>query len=548
MKDKHLDCVAIGYNELPFERYENFLRTYGEDSEAYRDLKFSFVDLGGRKLDYVGLLNYARQQARAPHDQPPASSEFKSGDIPNLAAVYLTNFLRKRGHRAGYINLFQSEKERLAECLAADPLCVAITTTFYVVNLPVHEMVEFIRAHNPEVKIIVGGPLIANHARNNQGDSFGAALADLGADIYVIEGQGEATLARIVECLKNGESLSGVPNIAYLEGGRLQRTAAVPENNSLDENFIDWRAFRAETTGATVQTRTARSCAFKCSFCNYPARAGALTLTSLDVLERELDSMHALGGVRNVVFIDDTFNVPFPRFKEICRLMIRKNYRFNWFSYFRCSNSDEEAIELMAESGCKGVFLGIESGSPTILTNMNKSATVEKYAKGIEMLRRYGILTFGSFIIGFPGETDETVAETTDFIRTTRPDYYRAQMWYCEPGTPIQHERLKYDINGEGFVWSHATMDSLEAMDHIDRMFLTLDQSLWLPQWSFDFWIIPYLLGRGLSLEQFREFMTQAQKLLRLEIASVPEREKERMQQEYLHNIIASARDWKSVS
>ena len=94
--------------------------------------------------------------------------------------------------------------------------------------------------------------------------------------------------------------------------------------------------------------------------------------------------MYALGNIQNVVFIDDTFNVPLPRFKDICRLMIRKNYRFNWFSYFRCSNSDEEAIDLMARSGCKGVFLGIESGSPHILQAMNKAATIEKYADGIE--------------------------------------------------------------------------------------------------------------------------------------------------------------------
>jgi radical SAM PhpK family P-methyltransferase len=543
MDDRYLDCVVIGYNELPFERYENFLRNYGEESEAYRDLKFSFINLGGKKLDYTGLLNYARQQSR--DDRLITEAEFKSGDIPNLAAVYLTNFLRNRGYRAGYINLFQYEKEKLSEYLAAGPLCVAITTTFYVVNLPVNEMVEFIKAHNPTVKIIVGGPLIANHARHDQRDSFSAALADLGADIYVVEGQGEHTLARIVDCLKNDGSLSDIPNIAYFENGKLRRTTVIPENNSLDENFINWRSFPAETMGATIQTRTARSCAFKCSFCNYPTRAGALTLTSLDVLERELDSMYELGTVQNVVFIDDTFNVPFPRFKEICRLLIRKNYGFNWFSYFRCSNSDEEAIELMARSGCKGVFLGIESGSPSILTNMNKSATVEKYATGIELLRRYDIMTFGSFIIGFPGETDETVEETIDFIRTTKPDYYRAQMWYCEPGTPIQNERLKYDINGEGFVWSHATMDSLAAMDHIDRMFLTIDESLWLPQWSFDFWIVPYLLGKGISLPQFRDFMTQSHKLLSLEIASVPEQEKTRMQQEYVQNIGMMAQHWR---
>src|SRR5215213_5327663 len=168
MNDEHLDCVVIGYNEVPFERYENFLRNYGEDSEAYRDLRFSFVNVGGKKLDYTGLLNYAREQSYPPDDRPHAQAEFKSGDIPNLAAVYLTNFLRNRGWQARYINLFQFEKEKLAEYLAADPLCVAITTTFYVVNLPVNEIVEFIRTHNTAVKIIVGGPLIANHARNNQ--------------------------------------------------------------------------------------------------------------------------------------------------------------------------------------------------------------------------------------------------------------------------------------------------------------------------------------------------------------------------------------------
>jgi p-methyltransferase len=541
-----LDCVIIGYNEVPFERYESFLRNYGEDTEAYRDLKFSFVNVNGRKLDYMGLMNLAMSKARGDGSLWNPQDEFKSGDIPNLGAVYLANFLRKRGYNAKYVNLFQYEKEKLIEYLAQDPACVAITTTFYVVNLPVNEMVEFIRRHNSKVKIVVGGPLVSNHIKNSRGEDLKAALDDMGADIYVVEGQGEGTLAEIVECVKQGGDLSAVPNLAYIVDGKLHRTKTVAENNSLDENFINWSKFPEEEMGATIQTRTARSCAFKCSFCNYPTRAGALTLASLDVIERELDSMYELSNVRNVVFIDDTFNVPFPRFKDICRLMIKKKYPFNWYSYFRCSNSDEEAVELMAESGCKGVFLGIESGSPTILQNMNKSATIEKYAKGIEMLRRHGIMTFGSFIVGFPGETDETVEETVDFIRTEKPDYYRVQMWYCEPGTPIQKERAKYDINGEGFVWSHKTMDSLAAMDHIDRMFLSITESIWLPQWSFDFWTIPYLIGRGVSMDGFKSFMTQAHKMLTLEIASVPEREKNVMQQEYMNNILAGARGWQA--
>jgi hypothetical protein len=53
-----LDCVVIGDNEIPFDRYESFLRKYGEKTEGYRDLKFSFVDRGDKRLDYVGLMNH----------------------------------------------------------------------------------------------------------------------------------------------------------------------------------------------------------------------------------------------------------------------------------------------------------------------------------------------------------------------------------------------------------------------------------------------------------------------------------------------------------
>jgi len=550
--ERPLDCLVIGYNEPPFERYESLIRQYGEHSEAYRDLKHSFVNVGGQKLNYVDLLNHASSLAGR---EPNGKAEYRSGDIPTLAAVYLTSFLRRRGYRASYINLFQHEKEKLIGLLSENPLCVAITTTLYVLNLPAIEIVEFIRRHNRRVKIIVGGPLIANHARNyrsREGDSvrargegpddghdgFITALDEIGADIYVVEGQGEWTLAQTVACLKQGGDLSRVPNIVYREGGRYRMTGVRAENNSLEENFIDWSEFRDEPLGPTIQTRTARSCAFKCSFCNYPTRAGALTLASLDTIEKELDSIRELGDVQNVVFIDDTFNVPFPRFKDICRLMIKKNYQLNWFSYFRCSNSDEEAFELMARSNCKGVFLGVESGSPQILQNMNKSATVEKYAKGIELLRQHDILTFGSFIVGFPGETERTISETTAFIRETKLDYYRAQLWYCEPGTPIFHRRDEYGIEGEGFVWNHRTMESMEALDYIDKMFLTVRESLWLPQWSFDFWIIPYLIGKGISLERFREFMTLADRLLTMEIASVPPREKEEAQQQHLQNLV----------
>jgi p-methyltransferase len=541
-----LDCIIVGYNEIPFNKYVELLGNYSQDSEAYRDLKFSFVELDERPLNYVELLNHVLQSANGDTVFPPGEEPFKSGEIPNLAACYLSNFLRKRGLKTKIVNLFQNEKERFKRLLALDPVCVAITTTFYVLNFPVNEMVQFIREHNSRVKIVVGGPLVSNHLRNfTQESEIKASLADMGADYYVVDAQGEATLAHLVQTLKAGDDPGTVPNLIYFHDGQLLRSSVVPESNSMDEVDINWSEFgREEDLGATVQMRTARSCAFKCAFCNYPTRAGKLSTASLETVERELRSVHSLGNVKNVVFIDDTFNVPLPRFKDMCRMMIDKNFGFNWFSYFRCSNSDEEAIELMAKSGCKGVFLGIESGSPTILKNMNKAASVERYAEGIKMLRAHGITTFGSFIVGFPGETDETVEETISFIRENKPDFYRAQMWYCEPGTPIFREKDKYKIAGDGFVWQHASMTSLEAMDHIERMFLQVKESLWLPQWSFDFWFIPYFMGKGLSIENFKQFVSYAGKLLAMDIAAVSTDEKKRMQRNYVKQMTNMVKTW----
>jgi p-methyltransferase len=147
-------------------------------------------------------------------------------------------------------------------------------------------------------------------------------------------------------------------------------------------------------------------------------------------------------------------------------------------------------------------------------------------------------LTFGSFIVGFPGETDATLNETVQFIRETKPTYYRSQLWYNEPGTPIDRERSKFQIVGDGFVWSHATMDGAKAMDHIDRMLLSIKESVWLPQWSFDFWIIPYFLGKGMSPDQLKRFVRGANKLLALEVANPPQSTKRTVQQAYLRELV----------
>jgi radical SAM superfamily enzyme YgiQ (UPF0313 family) len=188
-------------------------------------------------------------------------------------------------------------------------------------------------------------------------------------------------------------------------------------------------------------------------------------------------------------------------------MMVKNRYGFKWHSYFRCQYADRETVALMKESGCEGVFLGIESGSEQILKNMNKASHVEKYLEGIALLKQQGIVTFGSFITGFPGETHDTVRETIQFIKQSGLDFYRTQVWYCEPITPIWNQREKYNIKGESFEWSHATMDSKTACQLIEEMFLAIEQPTWIPQYNFDFDSFWHLVHQGMRLEDAVDFL-----------------------------------------
>jgi radical SAM PhpK family P-methyltransferase len=530
MSTNSLDCILVGYNDLGDGQMNESAKSPGAVSGAAKTILHNTIELSGRRMNYMGLLNAALRETLC---KDPGLHVMK---MPNLAICYLKSFLTKRGLNVEHVNFFNEEKERLAALLRQGVNAVAITTTFYVDAAPINEVVAFVRQHNPDVLIVVGGPHVFNVCNEGDVTTQNYLLRAIGADIYINEGQGEETLSRLLhELRKNGQpDIESIPNLVYsaklkarfsgktarplaVRAGSLlasfARTGREIENNGMDENVIDWDYFPKDFFTPTVQMRTARSCAFKCAFCSYPVMAGPLTLTSIEAIEKEMTELKS-NSVRNLVFIDDTFNVPLPRYKQLLRMMIKNKFDFNWFSYFRCSNSDEEAFDLMAESGCKGVFLGIESGDQDILVKMNKAAAVPRYEFGIERLNHYGIISFASFIVGFPGETRESVQNTIDFIERSRPTFYRAQLYYHRTNLPIEQKAEEYGLRGGGYNWQHNSMGWKEACDLIEEMYQTVEGSTILPEATFDFWSIPYLMGMGIRMEHIVEFVRTSQKLL----------------------------------
>jgi radical SAM PhpK family P-methyltransferase len=505
-----LDCVVVGYNDTAFSDLFRRTEPSKEVSGGYRHLLVSSLSFRGQRVKYPELLNATLEAATG------TPSRFHVGRMPNLGAITLVSFLRRRGLAAELVNFYNEDRESLRQLLAARPNAVAITTTFYFESQPIREIVDFVREHSPSTRVIVGGPHIFNLCTDNAPRLQDVLFREMGADLYVFDSQGELTLSRICQELRRARpDLSTIPNVIHTTdgGATFVRAGREVENNDMEENVVDWSTFDPSFLAPTVQTRTARSCAYKCAFCRYPVMAGALNVTAVETVEREMRYLHSI-GVTHLLFIDDTFNIPKTRFKDLCRMMIRNRFGFRWFSYFRCANADAECFDLMAESGCAGVFLGIESGDDRVLKAMNKIATAEKYRDGIRRLNERDIISYASFIIGHPGETEETARNTLAFIDEVRPTFYCLESFFFDPKVPIAARAAEFGLTGRAYAWKHAGMDWRRAAELVAEGYRTIRGSTVVPLYSFDLWSIAYLMGQGVPLERIKSFLGIAAEML----------------------------------
>jgi anaerobic magnesium-protoporphyrin IX monomethyl ester cyclase len=501
---KTIDCLLIGHNERDFGGYVQDVKKMGLHSGAYRDLNLSFLQYEGQPYHASDVFNLicARSQSGSPPLTP-----IRSGETFSATISYLGTYLNRRGFTFDFVNSFQDEKEELASKLAReDILTIAITTTLYVSVFPIVEVVNFIRRYNQTARIIIGGPFVSTQVRTTDSSTRQFLFQSLGADFYVDSSQGEATLVRLIDAQKRGLPVNDIANIYYRSGDGYRATPLLREDNKLSENMVDWQLF-AHRLGAYINLRTSISCPFACAFCGFPQHAGKYQTADIAAIEEELNSLRKIESVKSLYLIDDTVNVPIKRFKEFLRMFIRSGYPFRWYSQIRCQFLDREMVELMKQSHCEGVFLGLESGNNQILDNMNKKSTVEEYLKGIALLKEFDIICHGSFVVGFPGETRDTVMDTVKLIEESGLDFYRTLLWYCEPITPIWKQREKYGLKGSHFEWSHNTMKAREASALVEEIFLSIKNSVWLPQYGFDFNTLFHLLQRGIGLNRVKHFL-----------------------------------------
>jgi radical SAM superfamily enzyme YgiQ (UPF0313 family) len=309
----------------------------------------------------------------------------------------------------------------------------------------------------PELPIVLGGA----HLDSTKGDVFHMA----GCFDFVIHGEGEypllqacrnirdkgvptpAGIANLQECVRD------IPNVIY----RNRETGKVVENPagafiteldqlpSVDYDMVDIKKYSIPTMAGryVLSMMLSRGCPFKCTFCDAPITMGTkLRFWSMDRIIQDIRYYKELHGVSNFVFKDSTFTAKKKWAFEFCQRLIDENLNIKWRCNTRANLVPPPLLELMARAGCYVINFGVESGDPEILKRIEKEVDLDEVVDAFERCRKLGIRTYATFLMGNPGETEETAQRTIDFAKRIRPSLCMFFVSTAYPGTPMYDEAL----------------------------------------------------------------------------------------------------------
>jgi anaerobic magnesium-protoporphyrin IX monomethyl ester cyclase len=327
-----------------------------------------------------------------------------------------------------------------------DALCLGVTV---LTGAPLRDALEVSRlahAYRPDLPIVWGGwhPSL-----------FPEMCASENSVTAAVIGQGEESFAEILQCLVDGQSLRDVGGIATRDAGEVIVNFSRPMrdiNHFPPHNYslIPVEEYFTRKGQRQLDYISSQGCRFRCNFCADPAvyKRGWYGF-SPERMVTEISELWQRYHFTDLSLQDETYFTQQKRVAQIAEGFLRAGLRFTWTGTLRADQGrrlDDETFALCKRAGLRRVMVGLEAGAQETIDHIQKDIRVEDMWITAEKLAQHGIGAIINVIVGFPGETPESVTETLRVARELRamsPDFELAIFYFKPyPGNPIA-ERLK---------------------------------------------------------------------------------------------------------
>lgn len=317
----------------------------------------------------------------------------------SLGVAYLSSILKKNGRKVAlldFVNIRNGEpSERLKKaikCFSPDVVGFSIQNMSYNFS---KNLISFLSDFYPGV-ILMGGPEVTVRE---------TIMDDIPEADMAILGEGEKTFIELLECMDKNDNFRNINGLSWRNNDKVIKNNPREPIKDLDSlPFPDFDIYGVESFDK-YPIITSRGCPFSCSFCS----------SSLGRAWRKRSPMNVLNEMKMAIdrykiklfqFVDASFNLMPQRVIEICDLMIQEKINIPWtVQGMRADKITDQLVEKMKKSGCRRLYVGIESFDKDVYEEIGKRESINEIKRGIKIAKKSGIEVYGYLIMGLPKDS-----------------------------------------------------------------------------------------------------------------------------------------------
>lgn len=417
-------------------------------------LETFFTDDKGKLID-----NNKFKVAKYPSFSYPFPYANENPRTSSFTEVALKHYLTQNNITYEWIHISDILKDNFNEELVKKAPIISISTTWVHEEEILEELVKKLRKLNSEAKLIIGGVFASRYPE---------VIEKIQGIDYLLLKDGDDTFPELVKAIIEGSSTDDIPNLYQNKNGNIIQNIDPDYAVQLDKlPCPEWKSAEIIRNN-NIAYEASRGCAFNCRFCDYRRYVSSFRYKSARKIADDMKDYNRQ-GFKKLFFVDSDFLYPVERTKEFCKIVIDEKIDIAWSAMGRPTDiQDDEYAALLKAAGCKIILLGMESADDNILKYMNKGIKKQQMDRCLELLKKHGIFSFCSFMVGFPGETPETLKKTVDYVKTFPMDYVNFQPTQLRTDRMLndtfltENFGLRVDDNGQ---WVHNSMTEQQAFD-----------------------------------------------------------------------------------